>query len=243
MRGHPQRPKVAPVFPRRAFTLVELLVVIAIIAILAAMLLPALAGAKEKAQRVACKNNLRQCLLAIHMYGMDNNDRVPPGRENQNAWHAIRVSSVTWSNLIRYSGNERVLDCPNFQFNDAFLKRYVAQWGFLIGYQYLGDAVVAGAQDYPWHSPTRVSEARTNTIIVDANHFGIDGLKAAPHTTRGTVQESGSSYTKNLPGPNPASIGAYGGNVGSLDGSVVWKPIKKMSQNQASSYYYYFGNW
>ena len=79
---------------KSAFTLIELLVVIAIIAILAAMLLPALAAAKKKAQKISCVNNVKQDLLAIKIWAGDNNDRYA----NQVAWSSGGASDFYWHN-------------------------------------------------------------------------------------------------------------------------------------------------
>ena len=80
----------------RAFTLIELLVVIAIIAILAAMLLPSLSKAKEKAWMVGCLNNLKQLETCWHLYAVDNNDLLPPNNSIMSIQGGVIAASVSW---------------------------------------------------------------------------------------------------------------------------------------------------
>ena len=100
---------------RSAFTLIELLLVIAIIAILAAMLLPALASAKQRAWTIACKSNLHQISLGFIMFADDNNGRFPQsgGSIPWNAAFPDAPTNAWMQQIATYTQSTNVYRCPS----------------------------------------------------------------------------------------------------------------------------------
>jgi prepilin-type N-terminal cleavage/methylation domain-containing protein len=226
------------------FTLIELLVVIAIIAILAALLLPSLSLAKERARRAGCQSGLRQLGLALRMYADENNDRLPQGYRDNGDSHTIWISTNTFNAIRRYSATN-MTTCPSLA---GTFQYYQAPYGYVIGYSYNGGHKKPwSGEPNPWVSPQRMTDDPALVLACDLNAWAEPstggGWVISPHGSGGSVKRTGNVFMMVSKKTTSRDIGAAGGNVLLLDGAVQWRNIKIMTNHWAYTAGGYWNAW
>lgn len=232
--------------------MIELLVVIAVIGILAALLLPVLATAKERSKRTACKSSMRQFLIALHLYGDDSAQRLPSGASDKGPDddHLPVLSTNMATTLARYGANDRIIHCPSFL--DYFRqRRYMPEereYGIIIGYNYHGGHAntpwppILG--DATWISPQKLTDSSSLVLLSDMNDWSPGyGQTFVPHGKTGAVMQPGDYSNPDANGASSADLGAVGGHTALLDGSVAWKNGRQMRVYRGSQAWDTDGCW
>lgn len=171
---------------RRGFTLIELLVVIAIIAILAAILFPVFARAKEQSRRAKCLGNLKQLGTAMALYADDHKDRYPGGRSmhwpfgDWNDGHPVYGNGyLGLRGVIPYVKTDKIFTCPSNRFFKC--PPYWQPNTYWAGYCYWGNFLPSNMlnnQQYVDSIPTRAGEKPTALLLSDIVITGSQGGKA-----------------------------------------------------------------